>query len=107
MSSETSGILKNSAPLRDNGEELLNTSNNFGENNFHQKAEMMEKEVENRIGLDDLLEAGTYLRKFVSQDLPKLSHSTYKAVKSGLTPGFIKRMRRKKVHLKYVDEKEQ
>jgi hypothetical protein len=109
MSSEKSGILKNSRSFASagSGEDPADFSGNFGENNYQKKAEMLDKEIENRIGLDDLLEVGTYFRKFVTQDIPKTANSTYKTVKSGLTPGFIKRMRRKKIHLKYAEEREE
>lgn len=95
--------MKNSVPLRPAGEEV----NNFGGNNYAQKAEMIDKEVDTRIALDDILELGTMAGKFFSQDLPKYSLSAYKTVKSSLTPDFIKRMNRKKIHIKYVQEKEE
>ena len=101
--SQDGGILKNSIPLRPAGEEL----NNFDGSNYAQKAEMIQKEAEDRVGLDDILEAGTLIRKFFTQDLPKISATTYKTVKTTLTPDFIKRMNRKKIHIKYVQEKEE
>lgn len=76
---------------------------------FKEKMEAIDKEIEvsNRIGLDDLLEAPYYIRKFLSEDAPKQANKAFKALKHGITPGFIRRMNRKKVHAKYVEEREQ
>ncbi len=65
---------------------------------------MSEKMQETDMGFDDVAEIGNYFRDFVLKDLPKTAVNTFKAVKSGLTPGFINRMHQKRIHIKHVED---
>lgn len=81
-------------------------TNNFGVNNYEQKAEDAANKNENAVTLDDFAEAGTMIQKFFTEGAPKRAAQAFKIVKSGLTPGFIKRMKAKKIHIDKIMEEE-
>lgn len=85
----------------------MGSESNFGANNYEEKMQMMDKANDGRITMDNVVELGNVFKKLVTDDGPKKAIETLKAVKSAVTPGFIKRMNNKKIHIKYVEEAEQ
>ncbi len=76
----------------------------FGANNYEKKMEQMEKMEEEMFTMDNVMEVGSFFRKFVREDVPKGAVMAFKNFKSSVTPSFIKRMNNRKIHLKYVEE---
>ncbi len=85
----------------------MGAESNFGANNYEEKMQMMDKMDDNRITVDNIVELGSIMKKLVTQDGPKKAVETFKAVKTAVTPGFIKRLNNRKIHVKYVEEAEQ
>ncbi|RYH20725.1 hypothetical protein EON65_22620 [archaeon] len=84
-----------------------NDNSGFGTNNFDQKAEQAEKEFNDAFTVDDIIDLGQSVNKFISRDLPKHTVNAFKAVKSAITPGFIKRQQRKKIHIQLIQNEEE
>jgi hypothetical protein len=76
---------------------------NFGSNNLEAKMEAIDNAEDSFFTTDTLAEVGTLLTKFVRKDLPVHARTALKTVKHGLTPAFIRRMKRKKIHIQKVE----
>lgn len=85
-----------------------NVESSFGISNYEKKVEMSEKVNENELDLTEAgVEFGTFVRDFITRDLPKSAVKTFTVMKNNLTPGFISRMNQKKIHIKHVADTEQ
>lgn len=82
----------------------MGAESNFGANNYEKKMEQMEKMDEEMFTMDNMMEIGSYLKKFVKEDVPKGAVKAFLNLKTSVTPAFIKRMNNRKIHLKYVDD---
>lgn len=78
----------------------------FGSNNLEAKQQRIADEDDGGMSLDDINEIGGLARKFFLRDLPKAASRSYNAVKDGVTPQFIQRMRKTKIHLKRIEVEE-
>eukprot|EP01038_Epipyxis_sp_PR26KG_P004244 gene4244-6023_t len=72
---------------------------NFGVNRFDEKHDANTSGA----GLDDVEGMGALLSNIITKDLPTAASSALKEIKEIFTPGFVRRMTNKQVHLKQVD----
>jgi hypothetical protein len=79
--------------------------NNFGASNLEKKLEMADSM--NDSTLETLVEMGTYVRNFIVKDVPGGTKYALNVVKEGLTPGFVRRMKNRKIYVKTADNSEQ
>jgi hypothetical protein len=91
-------------PLKPAGS-ISTDGDNFGQNNFAAKQALIEQEA-NGTSLDDINEVGTIARKFFGEQLPKAARNTINGVKSALTPAFVQRMAKTKIHLQEIQHEE-
>lgn len=78
---------------------------NFGKNNYEKKMDVIANHEEG-FNIDDVAEVGGYMRKFLNEGLPKAASQAYGAVVDTITPGFIKRMKNKKIFAKQILDSE-
>jgi hypothetical protein len=91
------------APL-DSEVRLSGPESSFGANNYEKKLEQMEKMDDEMFTMDNVMELGNFLTKFVREDVPKGAVNVFKNLKTSVTPAFIKRMNSRKIHLKHVED---
>lgn len=78
----------------------------FGTNNYEAKVAASEKAAENAFGVEEVADLGILFRDFVIREVPKAAVHALKVVRSSLTPGFVRRMKKTKIHIKHVAETE-
>lgn len=84
-----------------------NAESSFGVSNYEKKVEMSEKVKENELDFAEAsTEFGTFVRDFITRDLPQSAAKTFTVMKNNFTPGFISRMNQKKIHIKHVEDTE-
>ena len=82
------------------------TADTFGGSNLEAKRKFVDDYYESTITMENVEELGGVVRKFLREDLPNAAKGTVKTVVNGLTPGFIKRFRNKKIYAQEVEERE-
>lgn len=86
------------------GEPQDEGDSSFGTNNYEAKVAASEKLAENSFGVDEVADLGSLFTNFLIAEVPKAAANAYKTVKSTLTPGFIRRMKKTKIHIKDIDD---
>lgn len=80
----------------------------FGVSNLDEKQEMIEKEYNAEgLTLENIGELGGYISKFFREDISSGAHTAYRTTVETLTPGFVRRMRNKKIYIKQIAQTEE
>lgn len=81
-------------------------SASYGVSNLDRKTQMVDDLDNMVINMDNVAELGDKMKLFFTRDMLNNTKKALNVVKSGLTPGFIKRYNAKKVHIEKIEDRE-
>lgn len=82
------------------------SGNDFGTNSFQLKMQKIEEAGDSGISVEDFNDVGAILTKALTEDIPNVAKKLAGNIADVLMPGFIHRMKNKRIHAKTIDEVE-
>lgn len=79
-------------------------SSEFGMNSYQQKKQMIDESYNNNFNVDDMNEVNSLVTKLLREDIPNAAISAVNTISATLMPGFLDRLRKKKIHAKIVED---
>ena len=87
-------------------DEFADDANDFGVSNYAEKNAIIENAKENGIGFEDFEDVGKLFNDMFTKDIPRGIAKGVKAVQQGIVPGFLRRLKQKKIHDKLSTERD-